>query len=123
MEILSTITYYLAQAPAGEPASGGGMLPLVMMVLMFVMMYFLLIRPQRKQQREHRERVAALKIGDKVITSGGIHGLISNVKEATVTVKIADNVKVELEKSAVTGVTKKSDKEPAEEPAEEGGEK
>ena len=96
---------------------------LLMMVLMFVMMYFLLIRPQRKQQKEHQARIAALKIGDKIITSGGIHGLVANVKETTVVVKVADNVKIEMEKSAVANVTKKSDREsaPADEDEDEDG--
>lgn len=108
MESLLSFTSFLAQGDT-PPPQGNPALPFIMMGLMGVMFYFLLIRPQRKQQKEHQARVAALKIGDKVVTSGGIHGLISNVKDSTVTVKIADNVKIELEKASVTSVAKKSD--------------
>ena len=113
MDSYATISHFIAQAPAGstqDQGQGSGSLPIIMMVLMFVMMYFLLIRPQRKQQKEHQLRIAALKIGDKIVTSSGIHGLVSNVKDSTITVKIADNVKVEMEKTAVASVTKKSEK-------------
>jgi preprotein translocase subunit YajC len=65
-----------------------------------------MIRPQKKRQDEQKKLVAALKTGDRVVTSAGIHGLISNVKEATVMLKVADNVKIEIEKSAVTNVLK-----------------
>jgi preprotein translocase subunit YajC len=70
------------------------------------MMYFLLIRPQKKRQTEQQRLVSALKTGDRVVTNAGIHGLISNVKESTVIVKVADNVKIEMEKSAITNVLK-----------------
>jgi preprotein translocase subunit YajC len=69
-------------------------------------MYFLLIRPQKKRQMDQQRLVSALKTGDRVVTNAGIHGLISNVKESTVIVKVADNVKIEMEKSAITNVLK-----------------
>lgn len=97
---------FLAQGPNQPPQSS--MLPFVMMILMFVMMYFLLIRPQRKQQKEHQQRLASLKIGDEVITNGGIHGVVTNVKDSVIKLKIADNVKIDLEKSAVVTITRKS---------------
>ena len=73
-----------------------------------VIMYFVLIRPQKKRQQEQQRLVSSLKTGDRVITNAGIHGLIANVKETTVIVKVADNVKIEMEKSAVTNVLKES---------------
>ena len=98
----------LAQAPA---APQGGLLgnPLVFMVLMFVMMYFLLIRPQRQRQKEHERLIANVKVGDHVAMNGGEHGIITSVKERTVMVKVADNVKVEYERSSIASVSKKSD--------------
>ena len=69
-------------------------------------MYFVLFRPQMRRQKEQRRLVSSLKTGDRVVTSAGIHGMITNVKETTVTVKVADNVKIEMEKSAVTNVVK-----------------
>ena len=111
----STFFSFLAQSPAPGQAPQSSMLPFVMMILMFVMMYFLLIRPQRKQQKEHQQRLTMLKIGDEVITNGGIHGVVSNVKDTVIKLKVADNVKLDVEKSAVASITRKSDKAATEE--------
>ena len=101
----------LAQAPAASPAAPGGglfgtMLPMLFLV---VIMYYVMIRPQMRRQKEAARLVSALKTGDRVVTSSGIHGLISNVKETTVIVNVADNVKLEMEKTAVTNVLKTND--------------
>jgi preprotein translocase subunit YajC len=96
----------LAQSPAPPGPAGGGLNFFVPLIFIFVIMYFIMIRPQKKRQDEQKKLVAALKTGDRVVTSAGIHGLISNVKEATVMLKVADNVKIEIEKSAVTNVLK-----------------
>ncbi len=102
--------FTLAQAPAGGAAPGGPLgSPLVFMILMIVMMYFLLIRPQRKRQQEHEALVKSLSVGDHVVLGGGEHGIVTSLHERTIKVKIADNVKVEYERSAVASVTKKSD--------------
>ena len=69
-------------------------------------MYFVLFRPQMRRQKEQRRLISSLKTGDRAVTSAGIHGMITNVKDTTVTVKVADNVKIEMEKSAVTNVLK-----------------
>ncbi len=96
----------LAQAPAQQqPNLLVSMMPLI---FIFVIFYFLLIRPQQKRQKEHEKLVSALKTGDQVITSAGIHGTIANVKDKTVIVRIADNVKVEFDRAAVTAVVKAS---------------
>lgn len=83
---------------------------LVPMIAIFAIMYFLIIRPQNKRQKELATRVSTLKTGDKVVTTGGIHGIVANVKEgATLSLKIADNVKIEVDKTAIASV----EKEPA----------
>ena len=102
----------LAQAQSAAPATPGAggpggflnLLPIWFFII--VIMYFVLIRPQKKRQQEQHRLVSSLKTGDKVVTNAGIHGLIANVKETTVMLKIADNVKIEVEKSAVTNVLK-----------------
>ena len=71
-----------------------------------VIMYFVLVRPQKKRQQQQQRLITSLKTGDRIVTNAGIHGLIANVKETTVIVKVADNVKIEMEKSAVTNVLK-----------------
>jgi preprotein translocase subunit YajC len=79
---------------------------LIPFALIFVIFYFLLIAPQRKQQKETERMLAALKKGDRVVTSGGLHGTIVDFREAdrTVVVEIAQNVRVTVSRSAVTSV-------------------
>jgi preprotein translocase subunit YajC len=71
---------------------------------MFVVLYFFMIRPQQKRQKEKEKMLDALKKGDRVLTIGGVFGEIQQVKENIVVVRIADNVKVELQRSAVSSV-------------------
>jgi preprotein translocase subunit YajC len=78
---------------------------LLPIILIFVVFYFLLIKPQKKAQEDHKKMVAALKKNDEVVTSGGIHGVIVNVKDATVMLKVDDNVKIEVQKASI-GVVK-----------------
>jgi preprotein translocase subunit YajC len=98
----------LAQAQGAAPANAAGnpLTSFVPIIFIFIIMYFVLFRPQMRRQKEQQRLVASLKTGDRVVTNAGIHGLISNVKETTVIVKVADNVKIEMEKSAVTSVMK-----------------
>ena len=98
---------FLSQAQAA-PTPGGVIGFFVPFIFIFVIMYFVLFRPQKKRQQEQQRLIASLKTGDRVVTNAGIHGLIANVKETTVIVKVADNVKIEMEKSAVTNVLKES---------------
>jgi preprotein translocase subunit YajC len=95
----------LAQAQSPAPTGpGGGIGFFVPFIFIFIIMYFVMFRPQKKRQEQQQKLISTLKTGDRVVTNGGIHGLISNVKETTVIVKVADNVKIEMEKSAITTV-------------------
>lgn len=85
---------------------------LVYLVCFGIIIYFTLMRPQSQRQKQLDSLAKSLKTGDKVVTSSGIHGLISNVKESTVIVKIADNVKIEVDKTAI-GTVLKRENEPA----------
>lgn len=109
---LALLTLAQAAPPAGQSPGGFGGGFLLPMLAIFGLMYFLMIRPQQKKQKEAASMVAALKTGDEVITAGGIHGRISNVKDKSVILKIADNVKIEIEKASVTTVVKTSETEP-----------
>ncbi|MBI2870366.1 MAG: preprotein translocase subunit YajC [Candidatus Omnitrophica bacterium] len=80
-------------------------------ILVFFIFYLLVIRPQQKRQKTHEEEVKHLTKGDQVVTSGGIHGLIAGVKDDTFLLKIADNVKVEVSKNAISVIKKKSQEE------------
>ena len=94
----------------GQPGYGGSpMSMLVMMGLMFTLMYFLLIRPQRIRQKKLQEEISAMKKGDRVITAGGIHGMVENVKDKTVVLKVADNVRIEFELASVGRVIKRGE--------------
>ena len=103
---------------AGE---GGGILgnPMVMIVLMIVMFYFLLIRPQKKQRKEQEARIAAMAKGDKVVTIGGMHGIVHHISKETVSIKISEGVFVPYNKVAIATVEKKGkgDKKIEEKPA------
>ena len=108
--IFDMLNTFLAQAQSAAPSTSptGGIGFFVPLIFIFIIMYFVMIRPQKKRQDEQRKLVASLKTGDRVVTNAGIHGLISNVKETTVIVKVADNVKIEMEKSAVATVLKEA---------------
>ena len=99
---------FLAQAQSAPAPSSpvGGIGFFVPFIFIFIIMYFVMIRPQKKRQEQQQKLIASIKTGDRVVTNAGIHGLISNVKDTTVIVKVADNVKIEMEKSAITTVLK-----------------
>jgi len=87
----------LAQA---APA-GGGLGQFLPIILLFVGMWFLIIAPQRKRQKQHDQMLQSLKSGDDVVTTGGVYGTITNVKEDRFVIRIADNTKVEVGKSFI----------------------
>ncbi len=93
-------------APSGGGGSGGGS-PLqmpVMLLIMVAIFYFMLIRPQQRRDKERRRMLDSVKSGDRVVFGGGLLGLVANVKDKTILIKIADSVKVEVTRSAVTQV-------------------
>ena len=89
-------------------AAPSPLLNLMPVIFIFVIFYFLLIRPQKKTQDEHKKMIAALKKNDDVITSGGIHGTIVNVKDNSVVLKVDDNVKIEVQKNGVSTMKRKA---------------
>lgn len=98
-------------------ARGGGTQMLIMFGGVLVIMYFLMLRPQQKERKEHQVMLQALKKGDKVVTVGGINGLVTNVKERTVMVKVADNLKLEIQRSGIAQVIINKDEIKDENPA------
>ena len=112
--MISTILFLAQQTAAPGAASQPDLLQtLLPFLFMGVIFYFLLIRPQQKRQKQHQQLMSNLKTGDRVVTSSGIHGLIANVKDTTFLLKVADNVKIEIDKSAVAGVEKTAEPKPA----------
>jgi len=96
-----------AQTAGGQPAGGMGLSTLLFPIILIAVMYFLMIRPQMKRQKEHRAMLDKLSRGDEVITSGGIAGTVVEVGENFVTVEVADNVRVRVQKGAVGNVLPK----------------
>ena len=95
-----------------QAAGGGGdplMRMLVPMLCMVGIFYFLLIRPQMRKEKERKKTIEAIKSGDRILFSGGILGTVANVKDQTFTVKIADNVKIEVARGAVARVLDKGE--------------
>lgn len=89
--------------PASEPSP---FLQFVPLIFLFVVFYFLLIRPQQKKQKEHANMLNKLEKNDEIVTSGGVHATVISVGEKTAIIRIADNVRVEIEKSAISQVAK-----------------
>jgi preprotein translocase subunit YajC len=83
-----------------------GIMNLVPLIFIFVVFYFFLIRPQQKKQKEHQRMIGELKKNDEVVTSGGIHGTIVNVKDNTFVVRVDENAKIEIDKYSVARVEK-----------------
>lgn len=95
-----------AYAMAGNAAQEGGRPGyegIIMLVLMFAIFYFLLIRPQQKRAKQHKELIETLKVGDQVVTAGGLHGKVAAIQDNEVTLEIATGVKVKLNRSSVVG--------------------
>ncbi len=97
--------YAMGQAGSMGGQAGGGFTAFVPLILMFVIFYFLLIRPQQKKAKEHQNMVNNLKKGDRVITSGGVHGTITSLGDTTVSIEIAENVKIKINRSNVAGLS------------------
>lgn len=96
-----------AQTAGGAAPAGGGFGMLLMPIILIAVMYFLMIRPQMKRQKEHRAMLDKLNKGDEVITNGGVAGVVTDVGDSFVTVEIADNVRVRVQKGAVGNVLPK----------------
>ena len=109
MSSLIAAPEFFAQTAAPAPQGGIPGMMIVGYLLLFAAMYFFMIAPQRKKQKEHEKMLSALQSGDEVITTGGIFGVITNVKEDRFVVRIADNTKVELGKGFVQTVVKRQD--------------
>jgi preprotein translocase subunit YajC len=99
--------FFIASAYAQDAAPQGGLLSFLPLIVIFVVFYFLLIRPQTKRAKEHRQLVEKLAVGDEVVTNGGLLGKITQVGDSFVTLELADNVKIKLQKHAVASVVPK----------------
>ena len=99
MTLLSVLLQAGDRAAGGLLGGSGGMI--IMMVALFAIMYFFMIRPQQKKQKQLQEQRNAIKVGDKVVTAGGIHGRVKEVADTYFILEIAENTRIKIEKSSV----------------------
>lgn len=113
--MFESIAYAQTAAGAGVGGEGGNyFLLLIQVALIFMVFYFLLIRPQQKKAQSLKQMLEALKKGDKVVTAGGVIGTVTAMAQDTVTLQVADNVKIKVTRESISGIRK-----PEEEPASE----
>ena len=91
----------------GGEGAGGGFGAFLPLILMFAIFYFLLIRPQQKKAKQHKQLLAAIKKGDRVVTGGGLHGVVTGLTDDVVTVEIAPKVRVKIARGSISGVATK----------------
>ncbi len=106
---MSSLAY--AMGAGGQGAPGGDFGFIIMMTVIFGIFYFLLIRPAQKKQKETKDMIANLKHGDMVETSGGIQGKVTALTEALVTIEIAPNVRIKVNRAHIAGVVQKTTEE------------
>ncbi|MDR3667623.1 MAG: preprotein translocase subunit YajC [Ignavibacteriaceae bacterium] len=103
----------IAMAPQGGTGAGGGSMvsTIVMFGAIFLIFYFMIIRPQQKRAKEREKLLSSIEKGDKVITSGGVHGMVAGVEEKTILLQVTENVKLKVERSAIATIINKDIKE------------
>ncbi len=106
-----SIAHAMGQAPAAGGQPGGPLMTFMPLILMFVIFYFLLIRPQQKKAKQHREMLAGIKKGDKVLTSGGIYGRVLEVDGDVLTVDIGRDIKIDVNRNFVSNLADRAPKD------------
>ncbi len=106
---MNSLAYALGSGGGGAGGQGGGFSAFVPLILMFAIFYFLLIRPQQKKAKMHKALLSALKKGDRVVSSGGLHGLVTGLTEEVVTMEIAPKIRVKISRGSISGVARKDE--------------
>jgi preprotein translocase subunit YajC len=120
---LSYLPLLMGAPQGGEATPGSTLMSFLPLIAIIGIFYFLILRPQNKKQKETQKMLSALKKGDRVITIGGIHGVIQSVKETTVIVKVDENTKLEFNRGAVSSVSSQKKEKKEEKKSESSGEK
>ena len=93
----------------GGTGGSGGLGAFLPLIIIFAIFYFLLIRPQQKKSKQHKQLLTDLKKGDKVVSSGGLHGIITGLADDVVTVEISPKIRVKITRGSIAGVIRKSE--------------
>jgi preprotein translocase subunit YajC len=99
----------IAMAPSGNGGGGSFISTIIMFGAIFLIFYFMIIRPQQKRAKEREKMLSNIQKGDKVVTSGGLHGVIAGLDEKTVLLQVGDNVKLKFERSAISSIISSKD--------------
>ena len=103
--------YLIAMAPSGGDGGGSMVSTLIMFGAIFAIFYFMIIRPQQKKAKDKEKLLSALQKGDKVITNGGLHGVIAGLDDKTCLIDVGNNVKMKFERSAISAITNPKDED------------
>ncbi len=106
---MNFLAYAMGTGGSGAEGAGGSFGAFIPLILMFAIFYFLLIRPQQKKAKEHKNMIASIKQGDRVVTSGGLHGRITGLKDDVVTLEIAPKVRVNVSRGSIAGVASRKE--------------
>ena len=107
MDLLFLAVLQDGNAPASSPFGGGGMTTLFFMLLLFAAFYFFLIRPQQRREKQRKNMIAAVARNDRIVTAGGIHGIVTKVDDTSVLVDVHNGTKLRIEKNALARIVNK----------------
>ena len=105
---MNFLAYAMGTGGTGGGGQGSSFTAFIPLILMFAIFYFLLIRPQQKKAKAHKETLSTIKKGDQIVSSGGLHGVITGLTEDVVTMEIAPKVRVKISRGSVAGVLKRT---------------
>jgi preprotein translocase subunit YajC len=101
------LVYAMGTGGSGGAGGGGGLGAFLPLIIIFAIFYFLLIRPQQRKAKQHKQLLADLRKGDKVVSSGGLHGLITGMSDDVLTVEISPKVRVKISRGSIAGVVRR----------------
>ena len=105
---MESLAYAMGSGGTGG-AGGGGFGAFLPLILMFAIFYFLLIRPQQKKTKQHKEMLAAVRKGDRIVSAGGLHGVITGIAEDVVTMEIAPKIRVKISRGSIAGILRRDE--------------
>jgi len=104
---MNFLAYAMGGGGGGAGGQGGGLGAFLPLILMFAIFYFLLIRPQQKKAKQHKLLLSALKKGDRVVSSGGLHGVVTGLTDDVVTMEVAPKIRVKVSRGSIAGIAGK----------------